>query len=247
MDVNATTRSLSLNVAASYAKTQTRSKDKAAGKETAKTNEAFELSLSSKESAGSTTVDKIANGENTKYNHTDAIKGLNADQVQVLKDGITKSTELMIKTLTEQNMKLQGWLDEGIGKLNFDGVLVDAYKFSLPPVATTPEEAQAAISEGGDWSVDAVATRIFDLASTIAGGDPEKLQKMQDAVKKGFEQAGLKWKEMTDQDDMPEITHNTYNEIMSRFDKLMASLKGTGSDAAAGAAVAASVNAKAEA
>ena len=156
----------------------------------------------------------------------EAIKGLTSEQIDTLKAGIEQSQQLMIKTLTEQNARLQGWLDLGIGTLNFDGVEIGADKFALPAVGTTPEEAQAAISEGGAYSVDSVATRIFDLASAIAGGDPEKLKKMQDAVEEGFKQAGLTWKDATGQDDMPQITKDTHAEITKRFDDLYAQLTG---------------------
>ena len=159
-------------------------------------------------------------------NHGDAVKGLTSEQIDVLKDGIAKSQELMIKTLTEQNAKLQGWLDEGIGTLNFDGVKIGADRFALPAVGTTPEEAAAAIAEGGNYSVDAVATRIFDLASAIAGNDPEKLKTMQAAVEEGFKQAGLTWKDATGKEDMPQITKDTHAEITKRFDELYAKLTG---------------------
>lgn len=163
--------------------------------------------------------------------HGEAVKGLTSEQIDVLKEGIQKSQELMIKTLTEQNTKLQGWLDEGIGTLNFDGIKVDASKFALPAVGTTPEEAAAAVAEGGDYSVDAVATRIFDLASTIAGGDPEKLKKMQAAVEEGFKQAGLTWKDAMGKDEMPQITKDTHAEITKRFDEQYAKLTGAGTKA----------------
>ncbi|MCR5440191.1 MAG: hypothetical protein K6F01_12280 [Selenomonas sp.] len=153
-----------------------------------------------------------------------ALKGMTTEQVDALKEGIQKSYQLMIKTMTEQNAKLQGWLDQGIGQLNFEGILFGTDKFALPPVGTTPEEAQAAISDGGDYSVDAVATRIFDMASTIAGGDPEKLKAMQAAVEEGFKQAGIVWKDEIGQDDMPQITKDTHVEINKRFEELFAKL-----------------------
>ncbi|SDG85646.1 hypothetical protein SAMN05216584_11452 [Selenomonas sp. WCT3] len=153
-----------------------------------------------------------------------ALKGMTTEQVDALKEGIQKSYQLMIKTMTEQNAKLQGWLDQGIGQLNFEGILFGTDKFALPPVGTTPEEAQAAISEGGAYSVDAVATRIFDMASTIAGGDPEKLKAMQAAVEEGFKQAGLVWKDEIGQDEMPQITKDTHAEINKRFEELFAKL-----------------------
>ena len=147
-----------------------------------------------------------------------ATKGLTADQIDVLKQGIEKSQQLMIQTLTQQNLKLQGYLDEGIGQLNFDGVLFGTDKFALPAVATTPEEAEKAVADGGDYSIDAVAGRILDMASTIANGDPEKLKAMQEAVEKGFEAAGISWKDTFGEDeDMPEITTKTHDEVTKRF------------------------------
>ena len=103
--------------------------------------------------------------------------------------------------------------------LNFDGVLVDASKFALPEVATNAEDAAKAVADGGEWSVDAVASRIFDLADTIAAGDPDKLAKLRSAVEDGFSQAGAIWNQKTGLDSMPDITSKTYDEIMSRFDK----------------------------
>ena len=157
-------------------------------------------------------------------------KGLTADQVQYLKDSIAINQQtmlnMMIQALTDNNDKLQGWLDEGVGILNFDGVQIDASRFGLPEVATNPEDAAKAVSDDGDWGVNAVATRIFDLADAIAGGDPEKLATMRSAVEEGFNQAGIAWNNATGLDKMPDITEKTYNEIMSRFDKRAEELGG---------------------
>ena len=129
--------------------------------------------------------------------------------------------------MTESNDKLQGWLDDGVGILNFGGVQIDAARFALPEVATNPEDAAKAIAPGGEWSVDAVSTRVFDLASAIAGNDPERLSQMRAAVEEGFKQAGMTWNKVTGEDNMPEISKQTYNEIMSRFDKRAEELNGT--------------------
>ena len=161
---------------------------------------------------------------------TSSTKGLSADQVRYLQDSIQMSQQtmlnMMIQSLTESNDKLQGWLDEGIGILNFDGVQIDASKFALPEVATNAEDAAKAVADGGDWSVDAVSSRIFDLANTIAGGDPEKLEAMRSAVEEGFKQAGVTWSNATGLDEMPEITQKTYDDIMGRFDKRAVELAG---------------------
>ena len=156
-------------------------------------------------------------------------KGLTADQVQSLKADLEMQQNtmlnLMIQTLTANNEKLQGWLDDGIGTLNFGGVKVDASRFALPSVATNPEDAAKAVAEGGDWSVNAVSDRIFGLAEALAGGDPEKLEQMRAAVEEGFRQAGATWKDATGNTSMPDITQNTHSEIMKRFDDAMSKLR----------------------
>ena len=157
-------------------------------------------------------------------------KGLSTEEIKSLKDSIKVNEEtmlnIMIQAMTDSNDKLQGWLDNGVGILNFGGKQIDAAKFALPEVATNPADAAKAVSEGGAWSVDAVATRLFDLATAIAGNDPEKLQEMRGAVEEGFKQAGQVWDNMTGSSSMPDITQKTYNELMHRFDVHMQQLTG---------------------
>ena len=154
---------------------------------------------------------------------TQKTKGLSADEIQALKDDLAAQEQtmlnLMIQVMMAQNDKLQGWLDEGTGILNFGGIKIDASRFALPEVATNPEDAAKAVAEGGAWSVGAVSDRIFGLAEALAGGNPEKLEEMRAAVEEGFKQAGMVWKDATGQDSMPEITKQTYTEIMNRFSK----------------------------
>lgn len=88
-----------------------------------------------------------------------------------------------------------------------------------PPLATTQEDAQKAISEGGSYSIDAVADRIMTMAKFMAGDDPDKLQQMREAVEKGFSQAGLDFNNATDS-DLPQICKDTCTEVMRRFDEL---------------------------
>lgn len=151
-------------------------------------------------------------------------KGLSADQVKALKEDVDKSQQNMLKMMTSVLADNQARLD-GVTKFNFDGLLVDASEFALPQVATTPEEAEKAVSEGGDYSVNAVADRIFGLAEKLAGGDADKLEAMRSAVEKGFELAGMTFKEATGEEDMPEITGKTHEEIMNRFDKLLEEIR----------------------
>ena len=78
------------------------------------------------------------------------------------------------------------------------------------------QKAAEAIAEGGEYSVDAVATRIMDMAKSLSGGDKSKISLLRDAVKKGFEAAGM---EFNDGKGLPDICNQTYDEIMKRFDE----------------------------
>ena len=78
------------------------------------------------------------------------------------------------------------------------------------------EKAAATIAEGGEYSVDAVATRIMDMAKALSGGDKSKISLLRDSVIKGFEAAGL---ELNGGAGLPEICNKTYDEIMKRFDE----------------------------
>ena len=157
-------------------------------------------------------------------------KGLSTEEIQSLQDSIKVNEQtmlnIMIQALSDSNNTLQGWFDNGTGILNFGGTQIEAAKFALPEVATNPEDAAKAVGEGGAWSVDAVATRLFDLATAIAGNDPEKLQEMRGAIEEGFAQAGQTWNSMTGSSTMPDITSKTYNELMHRFDAHMQELTG---------------------
>ena len=235
MDVSTTARiSQGLAQYAAQAKNSTNAKsavqNQSAQGQSAQVNigEAFELDLSAaaKQATAKPSEDLSVDNESTK-----GTKGLSAEQVDALKEDLAAQEQtmlnIMIQALTESNDKLQSWFDEGVGILNFDGVQIDASRFALPEVATNAEDAAKAIAPGGDWSVDAVSSRIFDLATAIAGNDPERLSQMRAAVEEGFKQAGLTWKDATGQSKLPDISNQTYTEIMSRFDNRANELNGT--------------------
>ncbi|MBR1664108.1 MAG: hypothetical protein IJ696_07265 [Ruminococcus sp.] len=87
------------------------------------------------------------------------------------------------------------------------------------------DSAKASIEDGGYWSVDSVATRIMDMAKLLAGNDPSKLATLKDSVIKGFGGAA-KALGMDSLDDMPDITRQTYDEVMKRFDDWETELSG---------------------
>ena len=82
------------------------------------------------------------------------------------------------------------------------------------------EKAAAAIAPGGEYSVDAVAGRILDMAKALAGGDESKIAELRQAVEKGFEAAGVELG-----GELPGICQDTYNQVMKGFDEWEASFQ----------------------
>jgi hypothetical protein len=76
------------------------------------------------------------------------------------------------------------------------------------------QAAQQAISEDGEWGVEAVAQRIFDFAQALSGGDPAKAAELREAVKKGFAAAESAWG-----GKLPDISGKTYDRVMELFDE----------------------------
>lgn len=149
---------------------------------------------------------------------------LTEEQIQALKDTQAESKRNMIELFTQSlfegqstNSKLTSSHSSILDKL------INAChntQFNLPELATTPEEAEAALTGDGAYSVDSVATRIMDMATSFAGNNPEKLELMRQAVQKGFAMAGTTFSDITKEKDLPQICQDTYTEIMKRFDDL---------------------------
>lgn len=77
----------------------------------------------------------------------------------------------------------------------------------------TPEEAQKAISEDGEWGINAVSDRIVAFAIAISGNDASKLDTLKAAIDKGFEQASAALG-----GQLPDICSRTYDAIMQKLD-----------------------------
>ena len=81
--------------------------------------------------------------------------------------------------------------------------------------AATKAQAEADIAEDGYWGVKQTSERILDFATTLAGNDPEKLEKMRAAFEKGYAQAEKTWG-----GELPEISKKTFDAVMKGFDEL---------------------------
>lgn len=84
--------------------------------------------------------------------------------------------------------------------------------------ADTIAKAKEDISEDGYWGVKQTSERIFDFAQALAGDDEEKMKTMKEAVEKGFKEATKTWGK-----ELPDISKNTYDAVMDKFDKYFSS------------------------
>lgn len=83
--------------------------------------------------------------------------------------------------------------------------------------AATKAQAQEDISENGYWGVSQTSQRILDFATALTGGDPDKIEEMRSAFKKGYEKAEKTWG-----GSLPEISKQTYDAVMKGFDDMAA-------------------------
>ncbi len=81
--------------------------------------------------------------------------------------------------------------------------------------AATKAQAQKDISEDGYWGVKQTSDRIIDFATALTGGDPDKIEEMREAFKKGYKMAEKTWG-----GELPDISKQTYDAVMEKFDKL---------------------------
>jgi len=81
--------------------------------------------------------------------------------------------------------------------------------------AETKAQAQADIAEDGYWGVNQTSDRIVSFATALTGGDPDKLDSMIEAFKKGYAQAEKTWG-----GKLPEISQKTYDVVLEKFEEL---------------------------
>ena len=95
----------------------------------------------------------------------------------------------------------------------------------------TPEqqaEAQKNIAEDGYWGVEQTSERFIKYAEALAGGDPDRLEKVISGFQKGMEEAEKMWG-----GELPELSQKTYDVTMEKFEK-MKEQYGIGANAAMG-------------
>ncbi len=127
---------------------------------------------------------------------------LTAEQVDSLKRQVKDSMLALVEKMLGTQAEVAKLAD---GSVDFDAL---AKQLGM---GTTPETAAAAIREGGMWGVDAVSTRLMDMALSLTQGNPELAGEMREAIQKGFEAVG-------GLDSLPQVCQDTYQETMKRLD-----------------------------
>ena len=117
-----------------------------------------------------------------------------------------------LRSLVEQMMGKQA---NTYGNANDIWSFLRSGNFTVDPA--TKAQAQADIAEDGYWGANQTSDRIIQFANALTGGDPDKIESMREAFKKGYAQAEKTWG-----GSLPEISQKTYDAVMEKFDKLAA-------------------------
>ena len=135
----------------------------------------------------------------------------NTELINKLKADADARTQ-QLRSLVEKMMYGQA---NTYGKANDIWSFLREGNFTVDPA--TRLQAQQDLAEDGYWGVKQTSDRIIDFATALTGGDPAKIEEMRAAFEKGYKMAEKKWG-----GELPEISKQTYDAVMEKFDKLAA-------------------------
>jgi len=191
MNVNGVTSSQAANAYSAYT-SQTKAKEVA---KDANTNEEAAAVYEPSNNTAETTTAK------TYTPNTEIIDKLKSDA-----EARTQS----LRTLVE---KLMGQQATKFGEATDIWSFLKSGEYEVDP--ETKAQAQKDIAEDGYWGVEKTSDRIVQFAMALTGGDPDKLDSMIDAFKEGYRQAEETWG-----GKLPEISKNTYDAVLDKFEKI---------------------------
>ena len=144
------------------------------------------------------------------------------DSAEISSEGKVHMQESIEKIKEQQTASFNNMISSMLGKQGHSSQIMNNASALLSKVGMgnlTPEQAAHNISEEGAYGVNAVATNIMNMAESLSGGDPEKLKLLKDAVKKGFEAAGVDLG-VGGASGLPQVSLDTFTEVMKRFEHL---------------------------
>ena len=150
--------------------------------------------------AVSTTADKAYSGESATYEKgsiepkaTYSINKMSKEERAALVNQLKADAEQRQSQFLDIVRKTISGQAGAFGKANDDSIWRTLASGNFTVDAATKAQAQKDIGEDGYWGVKQTSQRLFDFASALAGDDPEKMKKMQEAMEKGFKQATKSW------------------------------------------------------
>lgn len=150
--------------------------------------------------AVSKTADKAYSGESAIYEKrsiepkaTYSINKMSKEERAALVNQLKADAEQRQSQFLDIVRKTISGQAGAFGKANDDSVWRTLASGNFTVDAATKAQAQKDIGEDGYWGVKQTSQRLFDFASALAGDDPEKMKKMQEAMEKGFKQATKSW------------------------------------------------------
>lgn len=152
------------------------------------------------ESAASVDAVTLGTTKSSAGTYSRTTRKLSASDLQTIKDAADQRYESML-ALVKQLLAKQGEKAKRASGADDEDE------------TQSVSEAQAAISEDGDWGVKAVSDRIVQFAVAISGGDKTKYDELKAAIDKGFQEATKKWG-----GELPGISQDTYKEVMRKLD-----------------------------
>lgn len=158
-----------------------------------------------------TTKDTGVVYEPSKETKTSAKKTYTPDTNLVNKlkaDAEARTSQL--KSLVEQMMTKQS---TAYGQANDIWQFLRSGNYKVDPA--TKLQAQKDIAEDGYWGVKQTSDRILSFATALTGGDPDKIDEMKAAFEKGYKKAEQTWG-----GKLPDICKQTYDAVLSGFDKM---------------------------
>ena len=150
--------------------------------------------------------------------------GKNAESVAKEPKVDQETIDRLMAEADERHAQLKGLVEKLLlkqgGTWDISQGLANAYR-KLEVDQETMEQARKDIAEDGYWGVEQTSDRILDFAKALAGNDPTMAEKMLDAIKEGFKQAGIEWGE-----ELPEISQKTMDATYKKVNDWISGLKG---------------------
>ena len=180
------------------------------------TTNSYQTSTASKTASTSTdkttTSDKAETGvvyeKSSKTDKDTVTKKTDYAMVAKLKADAEQRTS-QLRSLVEKMMTKQG-----TAIANADSMWSFLADGNFTVDEETQKQAQADIAEDGYWGVKQTSDRILDFAKALSGNDSSKADLLLDAFKKGFKEATKTWGK-----DLPDISKQTYDAVVEKFDK----------------------------